>query len=68
MDLRRERGITIKSHAFRWMEYTYKGAHLDLIDTPDTLIFHMKFLDLLLHVKVQMQRKVFKRKRFQIYT
>jgi GTP-binding protein LepA len=29
MDLERERGITIKSHAIQ-MEYTYKGQDLEL--------------------------------------
>ena len=44
MDLERERGITIKSHAIQ-MEYFHDGAKfiLNLIDTPGMLIFHMKF-------------------------
>ena len=35
MDLEKERGITIKSHAIQ-MEYTYQGENniLNLIDTP----------------------------------
>ncbi len=37
MDLEKERGITIKSHAIQ-MDYEYKGEKfiLNLIDTPDT--------------------------------
>ena len=44
MEIERERGITIKSQAVTLPYTNSKGEHfeLNLIDTPDTLIFPMR--------------------------
>ena len=52
LELERERGITIKAQSVS-LKYEFRGQiyELNLIDTPDMLIFHMKFLDRLQHAK-----------------
>ena len=52
MELEKERGITIKSHAIQ-MNYNFNNEAyvLNLIDTPAMLIFLMKYLDQSQHVK-----------------
>ena len=52
MDLEREGGITIKSHAIQ-MDYIFEGQDyvLNLIDTPGHVDFSLKYLAQLLPVK-----------------
>ena len=71
MDLEKEKGITIKSHAIQ-MEYNYKGEKyiLNLIDTPATWTSPMRCPALSHPVRVRCwswtPRKVFRHRLFPI--
>lgn len=73
MDLEKERGITIKSHAIQ-MEYVYEGEKyiLNLIDTPGHVDFHMRCREALPRVKAHcllwMRRREYRRRQYLIFT